>query len=238
MSDVVVVDLRGEPVELDRRRWRPHDSREATAIRGVVLHAWDTAVGTTPEARRRWGEPVALARRALRAPYSISCGVTRAGVPVVALAHPLARYTFASDAGNREWLSVGVMGHFPLEEATRRRAVHCAWTDALEQALDWALQHAVQILDDATRGADPWSLITHRQCVNGPRDHDACPGECVVASALRSRPVTAGLLVPDADLVLDGRFGRPWPTSWRSHLPAPRKCLALVPDASDHPDAS
>lgn len=236
-AEVQIFDLRGEPCELADHRWSKHARRDPAALRGVVLHSWDAEVGTTVENRVRWGEAGALARRGLRAPYGISCGVTRSGIPVVALCHPLERYTFASDAGNRHYLSIGVMGLFPYEEA-RRTAKHSAMTEALAAAIDAALQRAVRLMDmallsDGVAGG-PWSLVAHRQCINERGDHAACPGEAVVAAALRSRPVADGLLVADPDLVLVPEFGKPWPEAWRRHLPAPQQtALCLDSERAD-----
>jgi hypothetical protein len=231
-ATVHVFDFRGEPCELEGHRWSRHAKRDPAALRGVVLHHWGTAVGVTPENRNRFGEAQALARRGKRVPYDISVGVTTAGEGVVSFAHPLERYLFASDAGNRHYLSVGVMGLFPFEEKGRTSR-HCVMSDALVAAVDAALCHAVMLLhthagDPAEAG--PWSLLAHRQCINGKGDHATCPGEAVIAAALRSKPVADGLLVADPDLVLVPEFGRPWPDAWRRHLPAPRQtALCLSP---------
>jgi len=221
--EVLVFDLRSEPCELAPRRWSQHLQRDPQAMRGVVLHQWGTEVGTTAENRNRYGEAEALARRALRAPYNVSCGVTRGGVGVVVLAHPLERYTFASDAANKEYLSVGVMGRFPFEAESFNPAKHSTRSAALVAAIDAAMAQAVMLLSlphvgTGAEAVGPWSLITHRQAVNGKHDHDACAGEAVVAAALRSRPVADGHLVPDPDLVLVPGCGERWPEAWRRHL--------------------
>lgn len=223
-SAVQVFDLRAEPCQLAAHRWTAHVKRDPLQIRGVVLHQWGTPVTTTGDSRLRWGEPMALARRALRAPYGVSCGVTRAGVPVVAVAHPLERYTYASDAGNAHYLAVGVMGCFPFEADEYHPERHTAWTDALESALHRALEVAVCVIENAPLAdfalpAEPLALITHRQCANGPHDHFVCPGEHVVAASIRSEAVRAGVLVPDPDLVILPKFGKTWPAKWRRHLP-------------------
>ena len=184
-------------------------------MRGVVLHQWDAEVGTEGRLRFRFGsEAEALGQRAAFAPYNISAGVgLLTGAPVVALAHPLERYTFASDSACGEWVSVGVMGLFPFEE-TDRKPHHTTVTDAWQAAVDRALAEAVAMLP----GEGPWSLITHRQAINGRGDHVRCPGEAVVAMALQSPSVRDGLLVPDPDLVIVPEWGKAWPASWRAHL--------------------
>jgi len=63
------------------------------------------------------------------------------------------------------------------------------------------------------------NLITHRQAINGPRDHVLCPGEAVVAMACASEWVRSGAYRPLPDAVLVDGVGKPWPASWRSHLP-------------------
>lgn len=221
---VQVFDLRAEPCELASHRWTAHLRRDPAKIRGVVLHQWGTEVTTTGGNRLRWGEPLALARRALRAPYGVSCGVTRAGVPVVAVAHPLERYTYASDAGNAHYLAVGVMGRFPYFAADYHPARHTDWSDAMDAALARALEVAVNVIENATL-ADfalpdpPLALITHRQCANEPADHFVCPGEHVVEASLRSEAVRAGVLVPDPDLVILPKYGKTWTAEWRRYLP-------------------
>lgn len=211
---VEVFDLRGEPCELAAWRWAPHKRRDPARLRGVVLHSWAVEVGTSPEMRRRHGEAEALARRALAAPYFASAGLTRSGDGVVSLAHPAERYTYASDAGNSEWLAVSVMGSFPFVEA-ERRLPHSRMSDALAEVVAEMLAHAVNHLAEATGHDGPFPLITHRQCINGRGDHAACPGEAVVRAALRSPAVVDGTLVPDPDLVLVPEFGKPWPAAWR-----------------------
>lgn len=211
-GDVQVFDLRDVPCELAASRWTPHVPRDPADLRGVVLHSWGTPVGTTFAARRRFGEARALALRSLAAPYTVTAGVTRAGVPVVAIAHPVERYTYASDAGNAHYLAVGVMGLFPFTE-DRRKPKHSAMTEGLAAAIDKALDVAASLLPEG-----PHALVTHRQCINGKGDHAACPGEAVVAAALRSQAVICGALVPDPDLVLVAEFGRVWPVEWRRHL--------------------
>lgn len=233
VPEVLVFDLRTEPCELEAREWSPRRERDPKALRGVVLHQWGCEVGTSEKARRVHGEAEALARRALAAPYGISCGVTRDGVGVVAIAHPLERYTHASDAGNAAYIAVGVMGLFPFIEA-RRTAKHSEMTGALAAAVDAALVHATCLLSNAhlsSSDAGPWSLIAHRQTINERGDHAACPGEAVIAAALRSHSVADGLLVPDADAMLVPNFSKPWPPEWRRHLPAPRQLCVDLPIA-------
>ena len=213
--EVHVVDLRGEACILRRGQWSPHTPRKREALRGVVLHQWASPVGTEARLRQRFkSEAEALGRRGAKAPYTISCGVGQlTGVPVVSLAHPPDRYTFASDDASGDYIAVGVMGLFPFEEADRRPH-HTEVSDALQAAVDRALQEAVAMLD----GDGPWSLITHRQSINGAGDHACCPGESVVMMALRSSAVRDGLLVPDPDHVILPAFGKVWPESWRRHL--------------------
>lgn len=214
---VAVFDLRGEPCELAVWRWAPHKRRDPARLRGVVLHSWATEVGTSPEMRRRYGEPEALARRALAAPYFASGGLTRAGLGVVALAHPVERYTYASDAGNGGWLAVAAMGAFPFVESGRR-LLHTPMSDALAEVIAEMLAHAVKHLAEATGHDGPFPLITHRQCINGMGDHAACPGEAVVRAALRSQAVVDGALMHDPDLVLVPEWGRAWPAEWRTGI--------------------
>lgn len=226
LGDVQVFDLRAESHELASREWQPRLRRDPAKISGVVIHSWGARVGTTGANRLRYGEPGALARRALGTPYTICCGVTEHGsVPVVALAHPLERYTNASDAGNRHWISIAVMGLFAFDADDTNPVRHTEATAALRAAVDVALSAALGMLAEA--GVDPealfvdgrpLALITHRQCANGARDHFACPGEMVVKMALASEAVRAGLLVPDPDRVLLPEYGKPWPEAWRRHL--------------------
>ena len=227
--DVHLTDLRGEPCVLRRGQWTPHTRRDPARMRGVVLHQWDAEVGTEGRLRFRFGsEAEALGQRAAFAAYTISAGVgLLTGVPVVSLAHPVERYTFASDSACGEWVAVGIMGLFPFEEVARKPH-HTSVTDAWQAAVDRALAEAVKMLPE---DGGPWSLITHRQGINGRGDHVRCPGEAVVAMALRSPSVRDGLLVPDPDLVIVPEWGKAWPESWRAHL-ASKPSAARV--ASEH----
>lgn len=221
---VQVFDLRGEPGELAARRWTRHIRRDPRELRGVVLHQWGVSVGTTGGERLRYGEAMALARRGLDAPYTVSFGVTSAGVPVVSVAHPVERYTYASDAGNAHYLAIGLMGRLPFEAEDHHPARHTAWTPAHEAALHRALEVAVSLIEGGeilgvTLPDQPLALITHRQCANGPADHFVCPGEHVVAASLRSEAVRSGVLIPDPDLVILPKYGKTWPEAWRRHLP-------------------
>lgn len=216
-SAVAIFDMSDEPAVLRRSRWNPRRQREPFDLRGIVLHQWDTPVGTTAEKRALYGEAKALAIRAMRAPYTISAGVTQlGGEPIVALAHPVERYTYASDAGCSGWLAIGVMGKFPFEEAVRTVA-HAAMDAALAAAVMTAVDLAARLIG-ATH-ASPRAMITHRQAINERGDHGECPGEAVVAMALRSSAVQLGSLVPDPDLVLVEGHGQVWPPAWRRHLP-------------------
>lgn len=214
---VAIFDLRREPCELAAWKWVSHKRRDPSRLRGVVLHSWAVEVGTSPEMRRRYGEAEALARRALSAPYFASAGLTRSGEGVVSLAHPAERYTYASDAGNSEWLAVSVMGSFPFVEAERRLS-HTHMSDALAEVIAEMLAHAVKHLAEATGHDGPFPLITHRQCINGMGDHAACPGEAVVRAALRSPAVVDNALMPDPDLALVPEWGRAWPDEWRTGI--------------------
>ena len=213
---VLVVDLRGEPCVLRRDQWSPHLRRDPSRFRGVVLHQWASHVGTEARLRAKYkGEAGALARRGQHAPYAISCGVGLVtGEAVVSLAHPPERYTYASDSACAEFVSVGIMGRFPFEEDDRVEPRDTALTLALFAAVNRALSEAVAMLP----GDGPWPLITHRQSINGPRDHVLCPGEASVVLAVASSAVRDGLLVPDPDYVVLPDWGRPWPASWRRHL--------------------
>ncbi len=224
-----VFDLSQEPCELAPYRWNRHRRRDPSKFAGVVLHEWGTRVGTEQRFRLRYGEPLALARRALAAPYTISCGVTRADEPVVALAHPLERYTYSSDAGNTYWISIGVMGLFPFESAQHDPRRHSEMTDGLRAAIAGALQLAAGWL--ALCASGPFSVITHRQCANGPGDHVVCPGEAVVEAACATLPPS---LTADPDRLLLPEFGRPWPASWRRHI-APPMQVPLLDEAEDAP---
>lgn len=210
-------DLSASPVVLRPRRWNPLAHRDPAAQRGIVSHSWASKVGTTAAERLRHGEPLALARRALEAPYTISAGVTSRGVPVVALAHPVTRYTYASDAGCSDFISIGIMGVFPFEESTRNATRHTALTVAMLAAVNDAMEWAAEILAESA-GDGPHIYITHRQCINGRGDHAQCSGEAVVKMCLASQAVASGRIIADPDLVLVPEFGRPWPASWRSHL--------------------
>lgn len=211
MSDVQLFDLRAEPHALSSWEWSRYKRRDPAKLLGVALHSWGAEVETEARLRRRYGsEAAALARRALTTPYTISCGVTRDDEPVVAIAHPVERYTHASDAGNAHYLAIGVMGLFPFEEARRVPGRHSEMTPGLRRAIAGALEVAALLLPDAAR-----RLVTHRQCCNETSDHFACPGEAVVAAALE-----IGGFDPDPDLVLVPSIGKPWPAAWRRHLSA------------------
>ena len=214
-------DLSREPHELDPREWSRSRRRDPSEMVGVVMHQWATTVGTEPRNRRKYGsEAAALAHRGLAVPYSLVAGVTeRSGEPIAALCHPIERYTFASDNACGHYVAIGVMGLFPFEEAGRGLK-HSPVTAALAAAVDECLAWVAELLDPH-RAADapPMSLITHRQAINGPRDHVQCPGEAVVAMACASDWVRLGAYRPMPDLVLVDGVGKPWPPSWRSHLP-------------------
>lgn len=211
---VVRYDLTSDPVRLKANRWTRHRVRSREDMRGVVSHSWQANVGTTATERLRYGESLALARRASEAPYNISAGVTRHGQPIAVFAHPIERYTYASDAACRDFISIGVMGLYPFEERTRDAGRHSALSDAMFAAVDEAMRWAVELLP-----ADgPHVLITHRQAINGRGDHIQCSGEGVVKMFLASRAVVCGRIIADPDLVLVPEFGRPWPASWRSHV--------------------
>lgn len=223
-AGVEYFDLSGEPCQLAAGRWTRHVRRDPAAMLGVVLHSWGVSVGTSAAQRRLHGEPLALARRGLAAPYTISCGVTRTGVPVVAVCHPPERYTFASDAGNAHYLAIGVMGRFAFEARTTSPNVHTPASDALAMAVDAALGVAADLLAEV--GVDAPGLITHRQCANDRHDHVACPGEEVVRLALGTS--SAERYLPDPDLIPPGAtHGKPWPDAWRRHVPAPRSVVPV-----------
>jgi len=218
---VLRFDLSQEPHELDPREWSRFIRRDPAEMVGVVMHQWDTPVGTQAHLRRKYGgEAAALAHRGLAVPYTLVAGVTqRSGEPVAALCHPIERYTFASDNACGHYVAIGVMGRFPFEEVGRT-IKHTLATDSLAAAVNECLAWVAELLDPV-RGerATPLSLITHRQAVNGPRDHVLCPGEAVVAMACASEWVRLGAYRPLPDAVLVDGVGKPWPASWRSHLP-------------------
>ena len=210
-------DLRGESIVLPDGRWTPHMTRDPRTMRGVVIHSWGVDVSTEPRLRmQHGGEAQALARRALRAPYNVCGGVGLiTGEAVCVVAHPVERYTYASDAACRDFVSVGIFGRFAYNEADHDPRFHTEVTPALIAAVSDALDEAVSMLPPED---GPFLLITHRQSVNGQNDHDACPGEAVVRMALMSRAVKSGLLVPDVDLVLVPEHGHDWPPHWRKHV--------------------
>lgn len=230
-GEVLRFDLSCEPHELSPGEWNPRRGRDPAALVGVVMHEWATDVGTTIKNRIRYGEEMALARRCLATPYNVCAGVTRySNRPVVSYAQPLERYTHASDAACGFWLSIGVMGLFPFEEA-RRTVKHTEVTDALRAAVADALAWAAELLDPYHSGDEPLRIITHRQAINGKGDHECCPGEAVVAMACGSEWVRSGLFVPEPDLALIAGWSKPWPESWRRHLlaPAPTPASLLAP---------
>ena len=211
---VQVFDLRGEPCGLGPGQWAPLVTRSAEDQRGGCMHSWGVKVGTTSANRRRFGgEAAALARRALAAPYHISWGVTRAGVPVVALAHPVERYTFHGDHANREFIGIGAMVYAPSYEASRTTA-HTAITDAHRAAMDMALQLAAVEYLGGREGLD---LIAHRNACNQPKDHYGCCTEAVVAIACESSAVQSGVFIPRPDVRLHD-LSRAWKPAWRRHI--------------------
>mgnify|MGYP006374144973 FL=1 len=235
-SHVTVIDLRARPHRLTPHEWSPHVRRDPARIVGIVLHQWGTPVSPKADDLLRLGPVAALAERALGVPYGISVGVaqTKDGPRgVVVLAHPIERYTHASDAGNRDYLAIGVMGRHPFREEERVDSRHAPMTDVLRAAISVAIGEAMHMIDDASRGganADHGALrlITHRQCANGPRDHFSCPGEAVLSAALDSVAVMNGAVVPNPELVLLPEFGKPWPAEWRRHLrPEPQSVLTF-----------
>ncbi len=222
-----VIDLRAEPVILKPGKWTALVRRDPSTMRGVVVHSWASAVGTSAQQRAALGgdQRLALAHRAREAGYGIGAGVDAQGRPLVVLAHPVERYTFTSDAGCRDLVSVGVFGVFPYDDRKRSRVRHTAITDALREAVDIALREAAaQIENDG-----PHLLLTHRQMCNGPRDHFACPGEAVAMMAAQSGAVADGLLVIDQDMLLDAKHSKSWPEHWRRHIkPSARDLVSQV----------
>jgi hypothetical protein len=215
-------DLSREPHELDAREWSRTKRRDPAEMVGVVMHQWASPVGTEARLRRKYGgEAAALAHRGLGVPYTLVAGVTqKSGEPVAALCHPIERYTFASDNACGHYVAIGVMGIFPFEESGRT-AKHTPVTAALAAAVDECLAWVAELLDPVrVDGAPPLSLITHRQAINGPRDHAQCPGEAVVAMACASDWIRQGVFRPMPDAVLVEGVGKPWPASWRAHLPS------------------
>lgn len=228
-----VIDLRDEPNILAPGKWTALVSRDPATMRGVVCHQWASPVGTTSAQRQaHGGQRMALAHRAREAGYGISAGVDERGQPLVVLAHPVERYTYTSDAGCRDFVSVSVYGLFAYDDRKRSPTRHTAITDALAEAVDIALREA-----SAQIGSDgPHLLITHRQCANGPRDHFACPGESVAKMVAQSSAVADGLLVIDPDIVLDAKYSKPWPEHWRRHIRTgyrPTQRIADVPMEAD-----
>lgn len=210
-----VIDLRSEPNILAPGKWTALERRDPATMRGVVVHSWASPVGTTAAQRQAHGsQRMALAHRAREAGYGISAGVDARGEPLVVLAHPVERYTYTSDAGCRDFVSIGVFGLFAYDDRKRSPTRHTAVSDALAEAVDIAMREAVaQIENDG-----PHLLITHRQCCNGRRDHFACPGDGVAKMVAQSSAVADGLLVIDPDLMLDPKHSKPWPEHWRQHI--------------------
>jgi pimeloyl-ACP methyl ester carboxylesterase len=227
-APVQVFDFRSEPVQLKRGQWAEGIARDPESQRGVVMHSWGTKVGTTIANRRKYGsEAEALARRALAATYLISAGVTSTGIPVVVLAHPVERYTFASDAANRDWTPIGVMGLFPAYERNRT-LMHSVVTDALRAAVDTALFIAAA---ECLGGREGLDLIAHRQACNQSSDHFACCTEAVARMVCESEAVAQGLFIPRPDITLH-ELSRPWKPDWRRHIVqrSPPVTAVLVPD--------
>lgn len=223
---VHVFDLQDEPCVLKTRQWSPTVQRDPKDQRGICLHQWDTEVGTELRFRRQYGEPEALARRALRVPAHISVGVTQLSkTPIVSIAHPLTRYLMGSDAANAHYLTMEVMGNFPFEEATRSMH-HTEITEVLEAAVEVGLEVAATLLNEWA-GSAPWEVITHRQACNSKGDHRTCCGEAVVAMACKATSNTKALFDLNPDRVLVPEWGKAWPASWRSHIP--KKVLVVVP---------
>ena len=215
-EQVLVFDLRAEPCELAPGQWAPLVTRSAEDQRGACLHSWGVEVGTTIASRRRFGsESAALARRALRVPYHISWGVTRGGVPIVALAHPVERYTFHGDHANRDFVGIGGMVYAPSYERGRTTA-HTPITDAHRAAMDMALELAAVEYLGGREGLD---LIAHRNACNQSSDHYGCCTEAVVALACGSSAVQSGVFVPRPDVCLH-RLSRAWKPEWRRHIAA------------------
>jgi len=209
-----VFDLRGEPCELKRGQWAPLVTRDAEAQRGVCLHSWGVKVGTTIANRRRWGsEAAALARRALRAPYHISWGVTSAGVPFVVLTHPIERYTFHGDHANATFVGIGGMVHAPAY-ARNTTSAHTVITEAHRAAMGLALDLAAVEYLGGREGLD---LIAHRNACNQPGDHFGCCTEAIVALACGSSAVASGVFIPRPDERLH-RLSRAWRPEWRRHI--------------------
>ena len=215
-EQVLIFDLRAEPCELAPGQWAPLITRPAEDQRGACLHSWGVEVGTTIANRRRFGsEAHALARRALRVPYHISWGVTRGGVPIVALAHPVERYTFHGDHANRDFVGIGGMVYAPSYERSRTTA-HTAITDAHRAAMDMALGLAAVEYLGGREGLD---LIAHRNACNQSSDHYGCCTEAVVALACGSSAVASGVFIPRPDVCLH-RLSRAWKPDWRRHIVA------------------
>lgn len=228
-APVLVFDLRAEPCELKPGQWAPLVTRSAEGQRGACLHSWGTAVGTTIANRRRWGsEAAALARRALAVPYHISWGVTRGGVPVVALAHPVERYTFHGDHANRDFVGIGGMVHAPAYERSRT-TTHTRITDAHRAAMDMALELAAIEYLPEREGLD---LIAHRNACNQPGDHFGCCTEAVIALACGSSAVSGGVFIPRPDERLHD-LSRVWPPAWRRHIAASAPPVAAPPAEPD-----
>lgn len=211
---VQVFDLRGEACELRPDQWAPLVTRDAADQRGVCSHSWGVKVGTTIANRRRFGgEAHALARRALAAPYHISWGVTSAGVPIVALAHPVERYTFHGDHANRQFVGIGAMIYSPSYERSRTTA-HTVITDAHRAAMDMALQLAAVEYLGGREGLD---FIAHRNACNQSSDHYGCCTEAVIALACESSAMRSGLFIPRPDACLH-HLSRTWKPEWRRHI--------------------
>jgi len=214
-----IFDLRDEHVVLDPREWNRRKKRDPSQARGICLHQWGVTVGTAQKNRARWGEPEALARRAMGVPAHVSVGVTQhGGEPIVAICHPLDRWVNGSDDGNGSFLTLEVMGHFPFVESTRKPH-HTLLTPALAVAVAAGLRSLLDLLDAWTGSTGPWELVTHRQMCNSRGDHTQCPGEGPIILAMEA--IKNGLsdrLKPNPDLVLVPKWGHDWSPEWRAHL--------------------
>lgn len=230
--EVQVFDLREEPIVLPPRKWNQHIKRDPKDAKGVCLHQWDTKVGTEPRNRQRFGEPLALAKRALKIPAHISLGATEISkTPIVSIAHPLERYCYHGDAANGSYLGIEVMGSFPFTE-DRRSVHHTPLSPELQAAIAVGLQVASRLLIDWTSQSGPWELIAHRQACNSVGDHTECCGEGILSLACK----VPSDFIPDPNKVLDEEWSLPWPQAWSRHIPLPAKpSLTIKIPKSDSP---
>lgn len=218
---VQLFDLRGEKPILPARAWSPFTPRIPKDSKGVCLHQMGSNPKTDPVARSRMGDTASTAQAALAYPYHVAVGLTASKTPIVVLAHPPERYLFGGDSSNGSHLQCCVLGKYPFAEPKNQHRSKVSLE--LRAAMVVGLQECVRLLEEWTLGSGPWELLAHRQACNSEA-HPDCPGEGIMGLALTVLEVhpLADLLFPAPDEVLTPPHSKPWPDSWRSHLPSER----------------